>query len=237
MSTTRARTVRDRRWWALWGLMALSAAGFAVASLPPYLSGDAAAAPLPLNPDVALHYLSLAVHAVPGGLALALWAAPVRQAPPRPPAQGLHPRHRPDLPDLHRGRASAAAAVNAGDHDQRLLGPGRVLHPRGGVAVHRGHGLPGCIRRGEVQLHRIWMIRNYAPDGRGGHAARLPAARPATGPARRGSRRSTPRPCGRPSWATSWWPSTSSSSASWPCWPATGRACNRYRGTGLTVEP
>ncbi|GAA4199685.1 DUF2306 domain-containing protein [Streptosporangium oxazolinicum] len=159
MSTTRARSIRGRRWWALWGLMALSAVGFAVGSVPPYLSGDAADVPLPLNPDVALHYLSLMVHAVPGGLALAL--GPVQ----------FVTRLRVRRPKVHRvvGRvymisiviASIAAAVNAA-----ITISGFAVQVAFFILVAAWlYTLAMAyrhIRRGEVQLHRIWMIRNYA---------------------------------------------------------------------------
>ncbi|GAB1818766.1 DUF2306 domain-containing protein [Herbidospora sp. RD11066] len=156
---TRARATRNRKWWALWGLMALSAAGFAVGSVPPYLTGDAADAPLPLNPDVALHYLSLMVHAVPGGLALALG-----------PLQFVK-RLRTSRPKLHRviGRiymisivvASIAAVVNAvvtisGFAVQVAF---FILVAAWLYTVAMAYR---CIRRGEVQAHRMWMIRNYA---------------------------------------------------------------------------
>nr|WP_083977038.1 DUF2306 domain-containing protein [Herbidospora sakaeratensis] len=139
--------------------MALSAVGFAVASVPPYLSGDAADAPLPLNPDVALHYLSLAVHALPGGLALALG-----------PLQFVG-RLRARRPKLHRvvGRvymisvviASIAAAVNAA-----ITISGFAVQVAFFILVaawlYTVAMAYRCIRRGEARLHRIWMIRNYA---------------------------------------------------------------------------
>ncbi|WP_329081064.1 MULTISPECIES: DUF2306 domain-containing protein [unclassified Streptosporangium] len=159
MSTTRARSIRSRKWWALWGLMAVSAVGFAVGSVPPYLTGDAADAPLPLNPDVALHYLSLMVHAVPGGLALALG-----------PLQFVN-RLRVRRPTLHRvvGRiymisvviASIAAAVNAA-----VTISGFAVQVAFFILVmawlYTLAMAYRSIRCGEVQLHRIWMIRNYA---------------------------------------------------------------------------
>ncbi|WP_062436988.1 DUF2306 domain-containing protein [Herbidospora daliensis] len=149
---------RSRRWWVLWGLMALSAVGFAVGSVPPYLTGNAESAPLPLNPDVALHYLSLAVHALPGGLALALG-----------PLQFVT-RLRISRPKLHRviGRvymisivvASIAAAVNAA-----ITISGFAVQVAFYILVaawlYTVAMAYRCILRGEVQLHRIWMIRNY----------------------------------------------------------------------------
>ncbi|MER5650604.1 DUF2306 domain-containing protein [Streptosporangium sp. NPDC002524] len=159
MSMTRARSIRVRKWWVLWGLMALSAVGFAVGSVPPYLTGDAADVPLPLNPEVALHYLSLMVHALPGGLALALG-----------PVQFVS-RLRVRRPALHRvaGRvymisvviASVAAAVNAA-----ITISGFAVQVAFFILVaawlYTLAMAYRSIRRGEVGLHRIWMIRNYA---------------------------------------------------------------------------
>ncbi len=156
--TTSARTLRDRKWWVLWGLMALAAVGMAVGSVPPYLSGDASDAPLPLNPDVAPHYLSLMVHALPGGLALALG-----------PLQFVR-RLRVSRPRLHRviGRvymisvvvASIAAAVNAA-----VTISGFAVQVAFFILVaawlYTVAMAYRAIRRGQVQLHRIWMIRNY----------------------------------------------------------------------------
>lgn len=152
------RAVRRRPRWGLWSLLAVSAAvvGHAV---PPYLTGDAGDAKVPIDPDVALHYLSLAVHAVPGGLALVIG-----------PLQCV-PRLRARRPGLHRamGRVylvsvvvASAAAVFA------------TAVTRGGFAVQVAFSLLvaawlytatmayRCVRRGETGPHRIWMIRNYA---------------------------------------------------------------------------
>ncbi|MGJ6960838.1 DUF2306 domain-containing protein [Streptosporangium sp. G11] len=159
MSTTRARSIRSRKWWALWGLMAVSAVGFAAQSVPPYLTGDTADAVLPLNPDVALHYLSLTVHAVPGGLALALG-----------PLQFVN-RLRVRRPRLHRvvGRVYMISVVIAS-----IAAAFAAAVTISGFAVQVAFYILVAawlytlamayrsIRRGDVQLHRIWMIRNYA---------------------------------------------------------------------------
>jgi uncharacterized membrane protein len=103
---------------------------------------------------VALHYLSLMVHAVPGGLALALG-----------PLQFVN-RLRVRRPTLHRvvGRVymiSIAAAVNAA-----VTISGFAVQVAFLILVmawlYTLAMAYRSIRRGEVQLHRIWMIRNYA---------------------------------------------------------------------------
>ncbi|GII96776.1 DUF2306 domain-containing protein [Sinosporangium siamense] len=154
-----AKSTRRRRWWALWGLMAISAIGIAAYAVPPYLSGDPANSNVPVDPDVALHYLSLGVHALPGGLALIIG-----------PLQFVS-KLRVSRPKLHRmlGRiymisiliASAAALVAA----TVSLGGFAIQVAFYILTVAWLYTLAKayrCIRRGEVQLHRIWMIRNYA---------------------------------------------------------------------------
>ena len=78
-----------------WGLVALPAAGIALASAPPYLAWDLAANRIPLDPDVAWHFLSIAAHAVPASLALLIG-----------PLQFL-PRLRASRPGLHRALGKA----------------------------------------------------------------------------------------------------------------------------------
>ncbi|MEU1880919.1 DUF2306 domain-containing protein [Streptosporangium sp. NPDC020072] len=159
MTASPAPRTSRRRWWALWGLMAVSAIGITAYAVPPYLSGNPADSSVPIDPNVALHYLSLAVHAVPGGLALIIG-----------PLQFMTwPRVR--RPGLHRvmGRvymisvliASGAAAFAAtfslsGFSIQVAFYLLVVAWLYTLAEAYRS------IRRGDVQLHRIWMIRNYA---------------------------------------------------------------------------
>ncbi|SDI13370.1 Uncharacterized membrane protein [Sinosporangium album] len=152
------KTNRRNRRWALWGLMAISAIGIAAYAVPPYLSGNSADSNVPIDPDVALHYLSLAVHALPGGLALIIG-----------PLQFLTPL-RVRRPRLHRllgriymicvliasGAAVFAATFSLGGFSIQIA---FYLLVVGWLYTLAKAYL--CIRRGEVQLHRIWMIRNY----------------------------------------------------------------------------
>ncbi|MFD9941165.1 DUF2306 domain-containing protein [Nonomuraea sp. NPDC059023] len=158
-SSPAPRTNLHRWWWALWGLMAVSAIGIAAYALPPYLSGNPADSNVPIDPDVALHYLSLTMHAVPGGLALIIG-----------PFQFMA-RLRARRPKLHRvaGRVYMISV---------LFASGAALFAAtfslGGLSVQIAFYLLVAgwlytlakaylsIRRGQVQLHRIWLIRNYA---------------------------------------------------------------------------
>ncbi|MDH2427473.1 DUF2306 domain-containing protein [Sphaerisporangium sp. TRM90804] len=137
----------------------MSAIGIAVQAVPPYVSGNPAAVPLPLNPDVALHYLVLTAHALPGGLALFIG-----------PLQFMS-KLRLRRPKLHRviGRvymisiviasvaAVFAAAVTISGFSVQVAFSILVAAWLYTLAMaYRS------IRRGEAQVHRIWMIRNYA---------------------------------------------------------------------------
>ncbi|MDF5751559.1 DUF2306 domain-containing protein [Spongiactinospora sp. TRM90649] len=139
--------------------MAVSAVSIAAFALPPYLTGNPADATLPLDPDVALHYLSLVAHAVPGGLALILG-----------PLQFLTPlRNR--RPRLHRitGRvymisvvAGSIMAFFAATFSVNGL-PAQISFYLLAVAwLYSLYMAYVHIRRGDVQMHRVWMIRNYA---------------------------------------------------------------------------
>ncbi|MGW3610659.1 DUF2306 domain-containing protein [Micromonospora sp. NPDC005163] len=154
-----SKIARRRQRWALWGLMAMSAIGIAAYAVPPYLTGNPANSNVPIDQDVPLHFVSLAVHALPAGLALIIG-----------PLQFVT-QLRVRKPTLHRiaGRVylisvviASAAAVYA------------ATVTLGGFAIQVAFYLLvaawlytlamayRCIRRGEVQLHRVWMIRNYA---------------------------------------------------------------------------
>jgi uncharacterized membrane protein len=148
---------KRRLWW--WALMAVSAIGIAAFAVPPYLTGNPADSSVPIDPDVASHYLTLAMHAVPGGLALVVG-----------PLQFMA-RLRARRPKLHRvaGRVYLISV---------LLASGAALfaaaYSLGGFSVQVAFFLLVAgwlytlarafqsIRRGDVRQHRIWMIRNYA---------------------------------------------------------------------------
>ncbi|MFI0420707.1 DUF2306 domain-containing protein [Spongiactinospora sp. 9N601] len=158
-TTSLSRTARRRWWWALWGLMAVLAVGIAAYAVPPYLTGDPADSALPLRPDVALHYLSLVVHAVPGGLVLIIG-----------PLQFMT-RLRVSNPKVHRvlGRiymisivAGSIAAIVAATYSLDGFPSQVAFYLLTAAWLYTVGKAYQAIRRGEVQLHRIWMIRNYA---------------------------------------------------------------------------
>ncbi|GAA1501450.1 hypothetical protein GCM10009827_010960 [Dactylosporangium maewongense] len=139
--------------------MTISAMGVAAFSAPAYLTGDAAQSRIPVNPDVAPHYLSIVIHALPASLALFLG-----------PLQFITPL-RVKRPGLHRivGRIYMISIVAA-----TIAATFATIFTLDGVPVQVGFALLiaawvytlargyRTIRRGEVQLHRIWMIRNYS---------------------------------------------------------------------------
>jgi uncharacterized membrane protein len=143
----------------LWGLMALLAIGITVYAVGPYLALNPAISRIPLNPAVAWHFTILVTHAVTGGVALLLG-----------PWQFV-PRLRTRFPALHRtcGRiymicvaiGSMAALYSAiVSLDGFVAQVGFVF-----LAVLWFYSIAQAyraIRRGQVQLHRVWMIRNYA---------------------------------------------------------------------------
>ncbi|WP_231949524.1 DUF2306 domain-containing protein [Alloactinosynnema sp. L-07] len=154
-----SRTTRRRWWWASWGMVAVFAIGIAAYAVPPYLSGNPADSKVPINPDVAVHYLVLALHAVPGGLALIIG-----------PFQFVA-KLRTRKPHLHRlmGRVYLVSVVVAS-----VVSLFAATFSLDGFSAQVAFYLLAAawlyslakaiqhIRRGEVALHRIWMIRNYA---------------------------------------------------------------------------
>lgn len=149
---------RNRWWWALWTLLAASAAGIALFVGIPLASGDPALSRIPLNPAVASHYLSLMIHGLPGALALLLG--------PLQFVAALRARY----PEVHRtvGRVYMVSVLIAS-----FAGLFAAAVSVSGVSVQVAFVLLVAawlytlaqayrtIRHGEVQLHRIWMIRNY----------------------------------------------------------------------------
>lgn len=138
----------------LWGALAVSAVAIALIAVPSVLSGA-----LPLGPDPVPQFVSLLIHAVPGALALLIG-----------PFQFVT-RLRVRNPVLHRiaGRvymvsvlvaavasAVAAAYTISGFTVQVAF---YILAVAWLYTLARAYR---SIRCGEVQLHRIWMIRNYS---------------------------------------------------------------------------
>ncbi|SMD03495.1 DUF2306 domain-containing protein [Lentzea albidocapillata] len=158
-TTSLSRTARRRWWWASWGLTAVLAIGIAGYAVPPYLSGNPEASNVPVNPDVALHYLTLAVHALPGGLALIIG-----------PFQFVS-RLRARSPRLHRllGRiylisvvVAAVASLFAATFSLSGFSIRVAFYILAVAWLYTAAKAYRTIRRGEVALHRVWMIRNYA---------------------------------------------------------------------------
>ncbi|MFI6282333.1 DUF2306 domain-containing protein [Streptomyces sp. NPDC050988] len=150
---------RRRRKQISWALVAVSAIGIAVFSAPAYLTGDTSVSRIPINPDVAVHYLSIVVHALP--TCLVLFIRPFQFA------ATLRARR----PALHRilGRVYMISMVIAS-----IASIAAATFTTSGFSVQVGFYLLTAawlyslvmafrsIRQGQVQLHRIWMIRNYA---------------------------------------------------------------------------
>lgn len=143
----------------LWGLMALLAIAMTAYAVSPYLAFNPALSRIPLNPAVAWHFTILTIHALTGGVALLIG-----------PWQFL-PRLRSRYPTLHRicGRVymlcvaigSLAALYSAlvsvdGFVAQAGFTFLAILWFYSVAQAYR------AIRRGQIQLHRVWMVRNYA---------------------------------------------------------------------------
>lgn len=173
-----SRTARTRwGWWAGWGVVAVLSVGIALYSFPPYLPFFpgverlplSPAAPVPFVPDVqviplnqafpGIHGLLIAAHAVPAGLALLVG-----------PFQFVTPLRR-RYPGAHRwlGRfyllcvaAGSVTGLVAG-----LVAVTGFMAQAGFIILvalwsYSGWMAYTSIRKGQVQLHRVWMVRNFA---------------------------------------------------------------------------
>lgn len=158
MSTARFSPSR-RTWWGGWSLLALLAVGTVAYSAPPYLSGDSSQSNIPLNPDVALHYLYLGIHTLPASLLLLL--GPIQFVPT------LRNKYR----KLHRviGRIymisiviAAAAAILSATYSVDGFPAQAAFYLLTAAWLYSLAQAYRAIRKGQIQLHRIWMIRNYA---------------------------------------------------------------------------
>jgi uncharacterized membrane protein len=134
--------------------LAASAIAVAFIAVPSLLSGA-----LPLGPDPVPHFVSLLVHAAPG--ALALFLGPFQFA------TRMRVRH----PTLHRvsGRVymvsvvvAAVAALVAATYSVSGFTVQVAFYILSLAWLYTLFRAFQAIRRGEVQLHRIWMIRNYS---------------------------------------------------------------------------
>lgn len=156
---TMSKAVRRRWWWGLWILLAVSAVGFAIYSAGPGLTNDRDASQIPLDPDVPPHWLALVVHGIPG--CLALMTGPFQ----------FVGRLRIRYPKAHRiaGRlymgsvlVGAIAAFFAATFSLSGFSVQVAFYILAVAWIYTLARAYQTIRRGEVQLHRIWMIRNYA---------------------------------------------------------------------------
>ncbi|GHP00993.1 hypothetical protein KSF_110400 [Reticulibacter mediterranei] len=142
-----------------WGLLTLFAIAIALFFAAPYVTFDAAVSRIPLNPVAPLHFTVLALHAITGGIALLVG-----------PFQFL-PRFRTRFPAVHRitGRIYVACIIIGS-----IMAAYSAIVSTAGFVAQVGFLLLAsiwfysivqaymAIRQGHIQLHRIWMIRNYA---------------------------------------------------------------------------
>ncbi|MGW6441618.1 DUF2306 domain-containing protein [Lentzea sp. NPDC055074] len=152
-----SRSASRRWWWFLWGLLAVLALVTAGVFVPPYLAGGTTVPNL--DRTTPGYYTSLVIHAVPAGIALVTG-----------PWQFV-PKLRARYPRLHRvtGRVylvSVVVASLAAVYSSAVTKSGFALQVAFFVLIaawlYTAAKAYRAIRRGEVRLHRIWMIRNYA---------------------------------------------------------------------------
>jgi hypothetical protein len=157
MSTAIMSTaVRRRWWWLLWGLLTVGALGTTAYFVPPYLVGSTTIPYLDrITPG---YYTSLVLHAVPAGIALVTG-----------PWQFV-PRFRARYPRAHRvnGRVylvSVVVAALVALYSSAVTKSGFALQVVFFVLIaawlHTAAKAYTAIRRREVQVHRVWMVRNY----------------------------------------------------------------------------
>ncbi|MGH3584893.1 MAG: DUF2306 domain-containing protein [Pseudonocardia sp.] len=150
------RRVRTR---PIWWVMAAAAIGVAIVAVPPYLGFDAAFSTIPTDPNQPLHIVWLSLHAITGGLAMVTG-----------PFQFLTALRR-RRPRVHRALGRVYVGAVAAGAVMALLSA--LVTTSGRVAqagllflvVLWSYSLVRAfqaIRAGQIQLHRIWMIRNYA---------------------------------------------------------------------------
>lgn len=147
-------------WWAAWGVIAALSVAVTLFAFPPYLPLVPDVERLPLDPGFPdQHALVIALHAVPSGLALLL--GPFQLV-------GLIRRR---YPAVHRnvGRVylicvavGSVTGLVAG-----IVAVSGLLAQAGFIILvvfwaYSATMAYASIRNGHVQLHRIWMIRNFA---------------------------------------------------------------------------
>lgn len=158
MDTRKTQGFRLRGSMVAWGLLALLAVGVAIFAVSPYLTFNSSRSLIPINPIIPPHYLLVAVHAITGATALIIG-----------PFQFLS-RFRARYPRVHRviGRIYLIS-VGVGS----ITAFGSALASTSGFVAQTGFAFLAiiwfysalqayrAIRQKNIQLHRLWMIRNY----------------------------------------------------------------------------
>ncbi len=142
-----------------WGLMALLAIAIAIIFAGPYLSFNPAVSRLGLNPAIPIHFVVLAIHAGASGIALLIG-----------PFQFLT-RLRTKYPIVHRttGRAYLVCVLigSVFAFFSALFSVSGLVAQIGFAFLaiiwfYSAYQAYSAIRQRHIQLHRVWMIRNYA---------------------------------------------------------------------------
>ena len=161
MATGQRRAVRLRwRWWAAWGAVAVLSVGIALFSFPPYLPLVPDAEVIPLNPGFPdAHALIIAFHAVPAGIALLIgpfqFVAPLRR------------RYTAAHRWVGRLYLVCVALGSVAGFVAAIVAVTGFMAQAGFVLLvalwlYSGWMAYAAIRNGNVGLHRIWMVRNFA---------------------------------------------------------------------------
>lgn len=153
------RTIAPRIGQLGWGLMALLAVGIAIIFASPYLTFNPAVSRLGLNPAIPIHFVVLAIHAGSAGIALLIG-----------PFQFLTSL-RTRKPLVHRtiGRTYLICVLigSVFAFFSALFSVSGFIAQVGFVFLavvwfYSAYKAYRAIRQGHIQLHRVWMIRNYS---------------------------------------------------------------------------
>lgn len=159
MSTKKKQASMSIGNWIGWGILMVLAVAVAVGVAGRYITFDEGVSAIPLNVAIPPHFLLIALHAITGGLALLIG-----------PIQFL-PRVRARYPAAHRiaGRVYMICVAFSS-----IVSFGAGLVSTSGMVAQFGFCFLAiiwfysivqayrAIRQRQIQLHRIWMIRNYA---------------------------------------------------------------------------
>lgn len=159
---TEGKRVGSRRWswWVAWAFMAFLCVLVSLVSFPPYLPFVPDVHNIAMNPSFPhAHALIIASHAVPAGLAMLLG-----------PFQFVAPLRR-RFPAVHRnvGRVylicvafGGTLGVLAATISVAGFVPASGFFVLGVLWLYSGVQAYVSIRKRRIQLHRVWMIRNFA---------------------------------------------------------------------------